>query len=144
MSRQLASSLALALSALVVAAPIAGARSDAHAKVRTVTLVKGKFTNSAKYTGKGSVKVTRRGKVRVVRVARNFRADRRSIRLRMYLATDASGRKHVDLGPMRETGAQRFRVPKGVSLSRYRYVIGWCAAVNEPITQAKLFPVRRR
>jgi hypothetical protein len=61
----------------------------------------------------------------------------------MYLATDASGRTHIDLGPMVEAGAQTFRVPSRVRLGRYRYAIAWCAAVDEPITQARLIPARR-
>jgi hypothetical protein len=106
-------------------------------------LLRGVFTDSAKYTGTGSVAVTRRAGVRTVRLGRDFRADPESIRLRLYLATSASGRSHVDLGPMRETGAQRFRIPRAVNLSRYRYVIAWCAAVDEPITHARLLEVRR-
>jgi hypothetical protein len=115
---------------------------EADAAPRTTTIARGAFTDSAKYTGSGGASVTRRGAARTLRLARNFRADPRSITLRMYLATDASGRTHVDLGPMRETGAQAFRLPRRVSLSRYRYAVAWCAEVDEPITQAKLIPVR--
>jgi hypothetical protein len=133
----------VALSAGAVAAPVAGAGSAQPAAPKATTILRGVFTDSAKYTGSGTGTVTRRAAVRTLRLARNFRADPRSIRLRMYLATDATGRTHIDLGPMAESGAQAFRVPKAVSLTRYRYAIAWCAAVDEPITQARLVPVRR-
>lgn len=128
--------------AAAVAAPSAGATSTAT-PLPTVTLYSGIFKNSAKYTGSGAATVRRRGTVRTLRLARNFRADPRSIRLRMYLATDGTGRTFVDLGPMAESGAQSFRIPAGVKISKYRYAIAWCAAVNEPITQARLNLVRR-
>jgi hypothetical protein len=131
------------LSAGAVAAPVAGAGSAQLAATTKTTILRGVFTDSAKYTGDGTATVTRRAGVRTLRLARDFRADPRSIRLRMYLATDATGRAHVDLGPMAESGAQAFRVPRGVSLTRYRYAIAWCAAVDEPITQARLVPARR-
>ena len=126
-----------ALAGQAAAAPIA-----AHAESPTTTLLRGVFADSATYSGSGGVSVTRRDGARTLRLGRNFRADSRAIRLRMYLATDASGATHVDLGPMVESGAQTFRVPAGVSLSRYRYAIAWCAAVDEPIAQARLAAVR--
>jgi hypothetical protein len=136
--------------ALVAAAVVGGIAPTAHAapatvtqKAPTTTILRGVFTDSAKYTGSGSVAVTRRSGVRTLRLARNFRADPGAIRLRLYLATDRSGGDFVDLGPMAETGAQSFRVPARVSFSRHRYVIAWCAAVDEPITQARLVRARR-
>lgn len=137
MTRRTLLSITLALGAMAVAAPVASA-STAHAARPAVTILTGTFTDSAKYTGSGNATVRRAGKVRTLKLARNFRADPDAIRLRLYLATSASGATHVDLGPMAESGAQAFRVPKGVSLSKYRYVIAWCAAVDEPITQARL------
>lgn len=133
----------IALLGVALAAPAAGGAAAMPAKASTTTILQGTFTDSAKYTGSGSVAVTRTKAARTIRVARDFRADPGSIRLRMYLATSPSGRTHIDLGPMRETGAQSFRVPAGISLSSYRYAIAWCAAVDEPITQAKLVRPRR-
>jgi hypothetical protein len=140
----------LIASALAVVIVVGGIASTAHAapsattrKAPTTTILRGAFTDSAKYSGSGSVAVTRRSGVRTLRLARNFRADPGSIRLRLYVATDRSGRDFVDLGPMAETGAQSFRVPRRLSFSRYRYVIAWCAAVDEPITQARLIRPRR-
>ena len=125
-------------------APVAAlAATRVPAKESTTTILRGTFTDSAKYTGSGSLAVVRRKSVRTIRVARNFRADPGAIRLRTYLATSPSGRTFIDLGSLRESGAQSFRVPAGVSLSRYRYVIAWCAAVDEPITQALLVQTPR-
>lgn len=118
--------------------PAIGAPATKPKEPATTTILRGTFTDSAKYTGTGSVRVTRRAGVRTLRVGRNFRADPGAIRLRMYLATTPSGDRFIDLGPMRETGAHAFRVPARVSLSTYRYAIAWCAVVDEPITQAKL------
>lgn len=133
----------VALGALV-AFPVAGygATTLNQAKPKTVILTKGVFTDSAKYTGSGNALVRRRGKVRTLVLARNFQADPGSIRLRLYLAADATGRDFVDLGAMAESGAQRFAVPRRVNLGRYRYVIAWCAAVDEPITQALMRRVK--
>ncbi len=144
MRRILPHAILLALLGAAIALPGTAAGATAHATSPTTTLVRGVFTDSAKYTGTGSVSVTLRRGVRTVRIARDFRADPGSIRLRLRLATTAGGRgAFVDLGPMRETGAQSFRLPRGVSLTRYRYAIAWCAAVDEPITQAKLVRARR-
>lgn len=144
MRRLLMHTAALVLVTGAIASPAAGATATTSAKASaTTTILRGIFTDSAKYTGSGSVVVTRRSGVRTVRLGRNFRADPGAIRLRLYLATDPSGRTFRDLGPMAETGAQSFRVPAGLSFSRYRYVIAWCAAVDEPITQAKLVRPRR-
>lgn len=143
MRRLLTHSMLIALLGVAIASPASGATTKKPSKPTTTTILRGVFTDSAKYTGTGSVSVTRRSGVRTIRVARNFRADPGSIRLRMYLATTPSGDRFVDLGPMRETGAQSFRVPGRVSLSTYRYAIAWCAAVDEPITQARLVRPRR-
>jgi hypothetical protein len=134
----------LALGASTLALPLSVSASEAQATTtRPVTILKGTFTDTAKYTGSGTATVTRRGTARTLQLARDFRADPGAIRLRLYLATSASGATHIDLGPMAESGAQRFSVPARTSLSRYRYVIAWCAAVNEPITQARLGAVGR-
>ncbi len=145
MTKRMILSVSLALGAMVVVAPVAAADSQAHAAAPkpTVTLLKGNFSNSAKYTGSGTATVTRKAAVRTLRLAKNFRADSRAIRLRLYLATSVSGETHVDLGPLAETGPQTFRVPQSLSLSKYRYVIAWCVAADEPIAQAKLLSVRR-
>lgn len=144
MRRLLTHATLLGLLAGAIASPASGApTTTTTSKPATITILRGVFTDSAKYTGTGSVSVTRRAGVRTIRLARNFRADPGSIRLRMYLATTPLGGRFIDLGPMREAGAQSFRVPAGVSLSTYRYAIAWCAAVDEPITQAKLVRPRR-
>lgn len=143
MRRLLTHTMAIGLLAGAVASPGAGAATATASKPTTTTILRGVFTDTAKYTGSGSASVTRRSGVRTLRVARNFRADPGAIRLRMYLATTPSGGRFIDLGPMRKTGAHSFRVPAGVSLSTYRYAISWCATVNEPITQAKLIRSRR-
>ncbi len=134
--------LLIALVGSAAAAPLA-ASATTSATAASVTILRGTFTDSAKYTGSGHVAVTRRKAIRTIRVARDFRADPGSIRLRAYLATSPTGETFIDLGPMRETGAHTFRVPARVSLSRYRYLIAWCAAVDEPITQARLVRARR-
>lgn len=126
------------LATLASAGALALGASTVAAAPTTVTLYKGTFVNSAKYTGSGTATVTKTGTTRTLRLARNFRSDNRSIRLRMYLATDRTGRNFIDLGPMGKRGAHAFRIPARVRVGTYRYVIVWCAAVNEPITSAKL------
>lgn len=118
---------ALALSATTVAAAPA-----------PVTIYTGTFAGAGKYTGSGTTTVRKVGTVRTLRLASNFRSDRRSVRLRMYLATDRTGRTFIDLGPMSKNGAQKFGIPASVKLKKYRFAIAWCAAVNEPIASAKL------
>jgi hypothetical protein len=100
-------------------------------------IAKGRFGPTEKYTGTGTATVVRRGRGRIIRTSRDFTA-RGAIRLRFYLATGPSARRHVDLGPMAKRGAQRFRIPRRVNLRRYRYAIAWCVTVDEPITQAVL------
>ena len=102
------------------------------------TIYRGTFAGAGPYTGSGTATVFKAGTVRTVRLASNFRSDPRSIRLRMYLATDRTGKTFIDLGPMSESGAQKFRIPAGVSVKKYRVAIAWCAAVDEPIASAQL------
>lgn len=130
-----------ALVATIGFAALVAAPSQA-ATTPSTTIFRGSFTGTAKYTGSGTATVVKKGTARTLKLAGNFKADRRSIRLRMYLATDAGGRTFVDLGPMAETGAQSFRIPSKVKLGTYRYAIAWCAAVNEPIARTKLNPVK--
>lgn len=130
----------LTTGALVATIALAGI-GQAGAAPATTTF-RGSFVGTAKYTGSGNVSIVKSGTTRTIKVASNFKADRRSIRLRMYLAKSPGGRGGIDLGAMRETGAQSFRVPTRVNLGTYRYVVAWCAAVNEPIASAKLNLVR--
>jgi hypothetical protein len=128
----------LAIGALVVTIGIASSPARSVAAAPATTVYNGAFSGAGTYTGSGKVIVVKSGTRRTLKVASNFKADRRSIRLRMYLATDATGKKFVDLGALAETGAQSFRIPASVKISTYRYAIAWCAAVNEPIAKAKL------
>jgi Electron transfer DM13 len=139
MNSSLKASLAFAACAAVAVPAIAVGQISTNAKAGNVTVARGTFTDSAKYTGAGTATVVRRGTARTLRLAKNFRAVG-GIKLRMYLATDAAGATHVDLGAMAANGAQSFRLPKSASLSTYRYAIAWCIEANAPITQAKLIP----
>jgi tRNA U34 5-carboxymethylaminomethyl modifying enzyme MnmG/GidA len=134
-------SLALAACAAIVV-PTAVGQISSQVKAKNVTVARGTFTDSAKYTGEGTATVVRTGTSRTLRLAKNFRAVG-GIKLRMYLATDAGGATHLDLGTMSAAGAQSFRLPKSASLSKYRYAIAWCVSANAPITQAKLIPTGR-
>jgi hypothetical protein len=100
-------------------------------------IAKGAFGPTAKYTGKGTATVVRIGERRELRLSRDFVAMN-AVRLRLYLATSASASTKIDLGPMKPRGSQRFRLPARVDVKRFRYVIAWCVAVDEPITQAVL------
>jgi Electron transfer DM13 len=142
MNSSLKASLAIAACAAVATSPIAVGQISAHAKAANLTVARGTFTDSAKYTGSGAATVVRRGTTRTLRLAKNFRAVG-GIKLRMYLATDAAGATHLDLGAMAANGAQSFRLPRTASLSKYRYAIAWCIEANAPITQAKLIPTGR-
>lgn len=115
-------------------ATIAMSSTTVAAAPAPATNYQGRFVGAGEYTGSGTA-TTRK---RTLRLASNFRADRRSIRLRMYLATDRTGNTFIDLGPMAESGAQTFRIPAGVRLKKFDVAIAWCAAVDEPIALAKL------
>jgi hypothetical protein len=132
------------LSTLTTCALVAtiGFAAVGEAAAPAKTTFRGSFVGTAKYTGSGNVSIVKAGTTRTIKIASNFKADRRSVRLRMYLAKSPGGRGGIDLGAMRETGAQSFRVPASANLGTYRYVVAWCAAVNEPIASAKLNLVR--
>jgi hypothetical protein len=101
-------------------------------------ILEGTFGPTEKYTGRGTATVVSGANgARTLKLSSNFRAFN-AVRLELYLATSPSATKHITLGPMRDRGAQRFRLAKTVSLSRYKYVTAWCTAVDEPITQAIL------
>jgi len=125
--------LALATVAILLVAALAPAVSAAPAPV----VAKGTFGPTEKYTGKGTATVVKVGKKRELRLSSNFVAMN-AIKLRLYLATSPAATSRIDLGPMKPTGAQRFRLPASANLKRHKYVIAWCVSVNEPITQAVL------
>jgi tRNA U34 5-carboxymethylaminomethyl modifying enzyme MnmG/GidA len=135
-------SFAVVAAAAMALAPVAVGQISAQAKATNVTVARGTFTDSAKYTGSGTATAVRRGTARTLRLAKNFEAVG-GIKLRMYLATDAGGATHIDLGAMQAAGAQSFRIPKTVNLTTYRYAVAWCVSANAPITQAKLVPTGR-
>lgn len=117
---------------LIIAAPLLLA-SPASAAV----IAEGRFGPTEKYTGTGRATVADSGGTRTLRLSRDFSASA-AIRLRLYLATSPSARTRIDLGPMTKRGAQSFRLARSVNLRRYRHVIVWCVAVNEPVTRAVL------
>jgi hypothetical protein len=48
-------------------------------------------------------------------------------RLHLYLAKDLEGSEYIDLGPIKGTrGNINYKVPAGVDLYEYRYVMHWC------------------
>ncbi len=119
--------------ALLVVAAFAAFASEASATV----IAEGRFGRTAMYTGTGRAVVESSRGARTLKLSRDFSASA-AIELRLYLATSPSGRTHVDLGRMAKRGAQSFRIPRGVSIRKYRYVIAWCVTVNEPVTRARL------
>jgi hypothetical protein len=142
--------LAAASAALVLAPAAVGSPADEPVRdsvastepitldQRTRTIRRAAFRGSGKYTTTGRATVRQRGKTRTLQLARSFRADPDSIRLLTYLATSPNGANAVNLGRMRERGAQRFRIPRRANLSRHRYVVAWCDAVDEPVGYALL------
>jgi hypothetical protein len=118
----------VAATALVLPAPAIG-------KV----IAQGSFGPTEKYTGRGKATVVRNGAgdSRFLRLSRDFRAFN-AVKLALYLATSAAAETHINLGAMKDRGAQRFLLPESVNLKRYKYVIAWCIEVDEPITQAIL------
>lgn len=47
--------------------------------------------------------------------------------LHLYLAKDLAGDDYIDLGPIKGTkGNINYKVPEGVDLNEYRYVMHWC------------------
>jgi hypothetical protein len=101
-------------------------------------IAEGTFGPTEKYTGRGKATVvTGEGGTRYLKLSRDFRAFN-AVKLALYLATSPSAGRHINLGAMRDRGAQRFLLPENVNLKRYKYVIAWCIEVDEPITQAIL------
>jgi hypothetical protein len=101
-------------------------------------IAQGTFGPTEKYTGRGTATVVTGARgARYLRLSRDFRAFN-AVKLALYLATSPSANAHINLGSMKARGAQRFLLPRSVNLKRYRYVIAWCIAVDEPITQAIL------
>lgn len=129
------------LSLIVLA--VGGAAQPTLAGAPSVVTHRGTFVDIGNHTGDGTATVRRRGDVRTLHLSANFATDMRVIRLHMYLATDRTGKKFIDLGPMKRRGAQTFRIPKGVRLSTYQFAFAWCVPANVPITRARLAVVPR-
>jgi hypothetical protein len=127
--------LVIAASCLAVIAPTAASTSAAAAGVATH---RGSFVDVGTHTGQGTATVRRRGTVRTLHLSRNFATDMRIIRIHLYLATDRTGKTFVDLGRMKRTGAQTFRIPSNVKLSTYKFAFAWCVPADTPITRARL------
>jgi Electron transfer DM13 len=129
-------SLTRALLCLSIA--VTGVVTASAAPAPVVTSHRGAFVNIGSHTGTGTATVQRTATTRTLRLSRNFATDRKVIKLHMYLATDTSGKTFVDLGPMKRTGAQTFRIPPNVRLAKYRHAIVWCVTADVPITRARL------
>jgi hypothetical protein len=104
----------------------------------SAVIFKGTFGPAGTHTGRGKVTVVAaKGGARYLKLSSDFRAYN-AVRLSLYLATNASATRIKNLGSMRTTGAQRFLVPRGVNLTKYKYVIAWCVDFDVPITDAIL------
>jgi hypothetical protein len=61
--------------------------------------------------------------------------------VRVYLATDATGKSFKALGALKGSkGDQQYRIPAGVSLSRYDTVVFWCVPFSVSLASAALRP----
>jgi hypothetical protein len=87
------------------------------------------------------------GRARVVRLASGARkltlSDGFQIdpgpQVRVYLATDATGKTYKDLGALKGSkGTQQYKIPAGTSLSRYDTVIFWCVPFSVSLASADL------
>jgi hypothetical protein len=61
--------------------------------------------------------------------------------VRVYLATDASGKTYTNLGALKGSkGNQQYRIPAGTSLTRYDTVVFWCVPFSVSLASAELRP----
>ncbi len=89
------------------------------------------------------------GRARIVKLASGarkltlsdgFRIDP-GPKVRVYLATDASGATFKDLGGLKGSkGSQQYAVPAKTSLSRYDTVVFWCVPFSVSLASADLRP----
>lgn len=62
-------------------------------------------------------------------------------RVRVYLATDASGEVFRDIGALRGSrGTQQYAIPAGLDLARYDTVVFWCVPFSQSLASASLMP----
>lgn len=89
------------------------------------------------------------GRARVVRLASGERkltlSDGFQIdpgpKVRVYLATDAGGKTHKDLGGLKGSkGTQQYKIGAGTSLARYDTVVFWCVPFSVSLASADLRP----
>jgi hypothetical protein len=116
----------IAALALVAAAPAAEAR----------TVARGTLASVGSEYGRGTVTIRQARGRRTLKTSSTF--YQRAVRIQIWLSTSKGGKKHVNLGAASLSGAQTFRIPKGVSLRKYRYVIVWCVKYSVQISRAKL------
>jgi Electron transfer DM13 len=63
--------------------------------------------------------------------------------LRVYLATDESASKHLDLGGLKaNNGNQRYSIPAGASTGKYDVALIWCRSFSVGFAAADLEPAR--
>ncbi len=61
--------------------------------------------------------------------------------VRVYLATDATGETHKNLGSLKGSrGDQQYRIPAGTSIARYDTVVFWCVPFSVSLASAALRP----
>ncbi len=92
---------------------------------------------------------TASGRARIVKLASGarkltlsdgFRIDP-GPKVRVYLATDATGATFKDLGTLKGSkGSQQYAVPPTTSLSRYDTVVFWCVPFSVSLASADLRP----
>jgi len=95
----------------------------------------------ASHSASGTARVVQlAGGGRRLTLSDGFRIDP-GPQVRVQLATDATGRTFKALGTLKGSkGDQQYRIPAGVSLSRYDTVVFWCVPFSVSLASAELRP----
>ena len=136
---------AAAASAPGAATPAAAAAAPAPAKADPVapppsgpTLVSSGSVRGLEHTSSGKAEIIKLSSGATVLQLRDLKTDP-GPDLRVYLATDESAAKFVDLGVLKgNQGNQRYTVPAGTSTSRYDTVLVWCRSFSVGFAAADL------
>ena len=126
-------------------APAASAPAPAPAKADPVappssgpTLVSSGSVRGLEHTSSGRAEIVKLSSGATVLQLRDLKTDP-GPDLRVYLATDESAAKFVDLGVLKgNQGNQSYTVPAGTSTSRYDTVLVWCRSFSVGFAAADL------
>ena len=111
-------------------------KAMAHDKMMAPT---GTFTGSAGHSVSGTYALTGTGKERRLTLSSNFKMeDAKDVRVVLSKDPMAKGSGNLDLGKVKASGAQEFKIPESADMGAYTTVVLWSKKDGSVVGQASM------